>query len=158
MAVAPAVRGRAVRALAAHLPPVLAHALEHACHVRSMVSGVSYERAFFRALHLLETGHLDSASLMRLGPHAVVGAPLEALVGRIPQREAMRVREQAQAASRALLRDLTQGEIADIPDAGLKCKKCQSNDITYEFLQTRSADEGTTIFCTCGRCRKRWKM
>ena len=155
---APETRGLAVRALAAHLPPVLAHSLEHACHVHATANGASYERAFFRALHLLEAGHLGSESLLRLGPHAAVGAPLEALVGRVPQREAIRLREQAHAASRALLRDLTQGEIADIPDAGLKCKKCHSNDITYEFLQTRSADEGTTIFCTCGSCHKRWKM
>ena len=30
-------------------------------------------------------------------------------------------------------------------------------EVTFDFLQTRSADEGTTVFCTCA-CVKRWRM
>lgn len=151
-------RVRAARELTRHLSARAAHALEHACHVQARVHHLSYSRVFFRALHLLETGRLSEERLLELGTHAVAGAPLEALVDRVPLYEAIQAAEEAKAVGRALLRDLTRGEIADIPDAGLKCKRCQSNDIGYEFLQTRSADEGTTIFCTCGSCGKRWKM
>ena len=37
------------------------------------------------------------------------------------------------------------------------CKKCKSNRCTYYELQTRSADEPSTIFVTCLDCGKRWK-
>jgi DNA-directed RNA polymerase subunit M/transcription elongation factor TFIIS len=37
------------------------------------------------------------------------------------------------------------------------CKKCKSKKCTYYELQTRSADEPTTIFVTCLDCGKNWK-
>ena len=39
-----------------------------------------------------------------------------------------------------------------------KCGRCKSRKCTYYELQTRSADEPTTIFVTCLNCGKRWKM
>jgi DNA-directed RNA polymerase subunit M/transcription elongation factor TFIIS len=144
--------------LAEHLPSVVAHAAEHACHTLAAAQRLSYPRLVFRLLHLLQRGLLTAEQVDTLGPRVACGAPLEVLVPSIPAREEIARREDAHRVSRALLRDLTQGEIADIPDAGLKCKRCQSNDIAYDFLQTRSADEGTTIFCTCRKCGKRWKM
>jgi transcription elongation factor S-II len=37
------------------------------------------------------------------------------------------------------------------------CRKCKSNKCTYMGVQTRSADEATTIFVTCLSCGNRWK-
>jgi len=37
------------------------------------------------------------------------------------------------------------------------CKKCRSKKCTYYELQTRSADEPSTIFITCLDCGKHWK-
>ena len=37
------------------------------------------------------------------------------------------------------------------------CSKCKSNKCTFYALQTRSCDEGETIFVTCTNCGKRWK-
>ena len=39
-----------------------------------------------------------------------------------------------------------------------KCGRCKKRMCTYYELQTRSADEPTTIFVTCLNCGKRWKM
>lgn len=39
-----------------------------------------------------------------------------------------------------------------------KCPKCKSDKTTYYQLQTRSADEPMTTFCTCIACGKRWKF
>jgi transcription elongation factor S-II len=38
------------------------------------------------------------------------------------------------------------------------CKKCKSKKCTYYELQTRSADEPSTIFITCIDCGKHWKQ
>ena len=34
-----------------------------------------------------------------------------------------------------------------------KCSKCGNETMTYVTKQTRSADEGQTVFYTCTRCR-----
>lgn len=37
------------------------------------------------------------------------------------------------------------------------CRKCKGNQCTYYQLQTRSADEPMTTFCSCVLCGNRWK-
>ena len=37
------------------------------------------------------------------------------------------------------------------------CRKCKSKKCSYYELQTRSADEPSTIFVTCLECGKNWK-
>jgi DNA-directed RNA polymerase subunit M/transcription elongation factor TFIIS len=41
--------------------------------------------------------------------------------------------------------------------AFLKCA-CGSTDISTTQRQTRSADEGFTVFCECLECSRRWRM
>lgn len=38
----------------------------------------------------------------------------------------------------------------------VKCKRCGSSDVHWDEKQTRSADEGATVFCTCLRCKQKW--
>jgi hypothetical protein len=38
-----------------------------------------------------------------------------------------------------------------------KCKKCGKNNCVYDAVQTRSADEATTLFVTCLDCGCRFK-
>ena len=136
---------------------VLAAALEHACYclAAAQPTAASYERLALRALQLLEgpTG----TKLSELGPLRFVGLPLETLVGYIPARAEILRHEVELRRSATLLRELRSGEMEDLGNYGLRCKFCNSNEIAYEFLQTRSADEGTTVFCTC-KCGRRWKM
>lgn len=37
-----------------------------------------------------------------------------------------------------------------------KCKKCGSTELRWEEKQTRSADEGSSVFWTCVSCKHRW--
>lgn len=40
----------------------------------------------------------------------------------------------------------------------LKCRRCGSSDVSWEQKQTRSADEASTVFCNCNKCKNRWTM
>jgi DNA-directed RNA polymerase subunit M/transcription elongation factor TFIIS len=42
----------------------------------------------------------------------------------------------------------------------IKCKFCGKGNVESTTKQTRSADEGSTVFLMCSntKCRKRWKM
>lgn len=40
----------------------------------------------------------------------------------------------------------------------LTCRRCGSNDISWETKQTRSSDEATTAFCVCAECQHHWTM
>ena len=40
----------------------------------------------------------------------------------------------------------------------IKCRKCGSDDVRWDEKQTRSADEGATVFCTCNKCFNRWTV
>ena len=43
-------------------------------------------------------------------------------------------------------------------DSSLKCRRCNSVDVTWDQKQTRSADEGMTVYCVCANCNLRWTM
>lgn len=40
----------------------------------------------------------------------------------------------------------------------IQCKHCKSNAVDTEQKQTRSADEPMTIFCSCRKCGKRFRI
>ena len=40
----------------------------------------------------------------------------------------------------------------------LKCGKCKKMNVTYNQMQTRSADEPMTTFAYCMECGHRWKF
>lgn len=39
-----------------------------------------------------------------------------------------------------------------------RCGKCKKKECTYFEAQTRSADEGATVFVSCLNCGNKWKM
>lgn len=42
---------------------------------------------------------------------------------------------------------------------GISCSKCKGKgNVHISIVQTRSADEGSTLFCYCATCSKRWKI
>jgi len=49
---------------------------------------------------------------------------------------------------------VTQGSKTNL----LTCGKCKKRDVTYNQMQTRSADEPMTTFCFCNICGHRWKF
>lgn len=50
-------------------------------------------------------------------------------------------------------------DFTDLVEEGeVVCRKCGSRKISKRSLQTRSGDEGATIFYHCVQCKSRWKQ
>lgn len=150
-------RARGLAALSERLTPGDALDLEHACHCASQASEASYRRILYYALYAVETGKLAEAVNIYGGP-AALALPEETLFGMSAARQAEQNAEAEQRECRSLLADLAAESRKDLPEAGVKCSRCGSNEVSFEFCQTRSADEGTTVYCCCLACSKRWKM
>ena len=101
------------------------------------------------ARHLLETyaatdlAHLDADSL----GHGT---------------ESVRLRRMHADSERRMTEVLERGErgIDNLRSAEglLHCSRCGSDDVHVELKQTRSADEGMTVFAKCNKCGKSWRM
>ena len=82
-----------------------------------------------------------------------VGACMRARSDQAPSSEAPCV-----AAPSSTIRDALQDVLRRRVDIGLVvCRNCRSRDVSIEARQTRSADEGMTMFMECNACRARWR-
>jgi DNA-directed RNA polymerase subunit M/transcription elongation factor TFIIS len=119
-----------------------------------------YTFEVLRLLQVLKNGRLGPmlAEPALGGCSRLLALPSSVLYNQIPCRASIEQEKRDRERGQALLRDLNSTALMDVPDAGVRCGKCGANDITFEFLQTRSADEGTTVYCNCNACRKRWRM
>ena len=61
--------------------------------------------------------------------------------------------DEADAASK--VRVLNEADALTVSDA-YECPRCLGNKVVYTELQTRSADEPTTVFITCVKCKYAW--
>ena len=48
-------------------------------------------------------------------------------------------------------------EWENVPTTTIDCPKCENQKAYYKEIQTRSADEPTTIFYKCSKCGYEWK-
>ncbi len=145
----PSHRHRALRLLVGCRPsdPLLGREVEALCHAASLCAVEYYDHVRRAAHNLRENPSVGEE---------VVGAPDDALVegtlvGRIEREKALRDQrfEQMLQEKYEALDDATFASI-------VRCRKCGSNDVSWEEKQTRSADEGATVFVTCTKCKHRW--
>lgn len=138
--------------------------IEHAAYIVADGCKMAYPFSVLRVIHFLQSGKIQrirysSASQYYLQPYIdLLKLPADHLHCRLPCQEECNRNEQLRNDGENLLRDLSSHDLSHIPNAGTRCSKCNSSDIAFDFLQTRSADEGTTVYCTCTSCGKRWKM
>ena len=53
---------------------------------------------------------------------------------------------------------LAENEAVDtLPTIKIECEKCGNDEAVWWMLQTRSADEPTTQFYRCSKCRYTWR-
>lgn len=61
------------------------------------------------------------------------------------------------AVERVIL-DATIGNKTIREENGIKCKNCGKNTVTFLEMQTRSADEGASVYYSCSNCLTHWKQ
>lgn len=47
--------------------------------------------------------------------------------------------------------------VESLPTIKIECEKCGNDEAVWWMLQTRSADEPTTQFYRCSKCRHTWR-
>ena len=52
---------------------------------------------------------------------------------------------------------VTEGIEGTLPTTKIICSKCKHNEATFYLRQTRAADEPTTRFYQCTKCKHRWR-
>ena len=131
-------------------------------HKRNLHAPTLYKYIALRAFSYLRSGRLQALRHGE-GDHVrsyaeLLALPCMELYDSMPCFIQFQDEERLEERGMSLLRDLSSEDLSNIPDAGIRCAKCKSSEIAFDFLQTRSADEGTTVYCTCTSCGKRWKM
>ncbi len=56
-----------------------------------------------------------------------------------------------------MMLDATGGK-AKREENGIKCRNCGKNTVTFLEVQSRSADEGASVFYSCTNCFTQWKQ
>ena len=147
----PRVRQRGLRLLSLSRPhdAELCRDVESYCSAAATTSAEYTERVRHAAFNLREN---PTVTLNVVNSSNDVLAQ-ETLVGRIHVESKNR-----RARFQAMLQDkydaINDGTFAAI----IKCRRCGSEEVAWEEKQTRSADEGATVFCSCSTCKNRWVM
>ena len=146
----PARRRRCLELLYRARPDVdVCRRVESACHAHSATAVEYVDRVRHAAFNLRENASVG-VEVVRASD-AVLTAPT--VVGRIrAEAEARRVRfDEMLKEKYEALNDRTF-------EAIVRCRRCGNTDVTWEEKQTRSADEGATVYCACPVCKNRWVM
>ena len=69
-------------------------------------------------------------------------------------------REEYESILNFLTKKVEEGSVASLKNqkAAIVCKNCGSSKVNMTMKQTRSADEGMTLFFACVKCDARWKV
>ena len=132
--------------------------LEYACYVTTETNESPYQRSVLRCLYNLHQSDIFIKTLQSHGALVAISRPDSDLFPVDADVAMMKDSERELQLYRSLLHDLSKNDISLSQHAGIKCARCKSTEIFYEFKQIRSADEGTTVFCVCDHCSKRWKL
>jgi DNA-directed RNA polymerase subunit M/transcription elongation factor TFIIS len=146
-------RFRVLGQLEMHMCSRSAMILEHEIFVLSH----NYRRMSVRILTAIREGN-GAAMLTTMSPHEFISLPQYELFDNCALRKKIQIAHAEQRERLSRLDQFKRSNIVSSIDVGPKCGRCKTTDISFSFLQTRSADEGTTTFCECLQCGSRWKM
>lgn len=121
--------------------------VESACHAESMSPSEYDDRIRHAAFNLHENPNLD-INVLYVSDEVLTE---NTLVGRIEMERRSR-KERFEHMIQEKYDALNDREFQAI----IRCRRCGSEDVSWEEKQTRSADEGATVFCSCQTCKNRW--
>lgn len=153
-----AMRLKAVNAFSTYLDYADALDLENICYDISILNNSPYTRPVFRALFSLDQSIHFAPQIRTKGASNAMSFPDTAYFGTDPKIVEEQTQSQEIELYKTLITDLTKNDIELGAEGGVKCMKCTSTDITFSFLQVRSADEGISVTATCDACGKRWRL
>ena len=135
------------------------HNTTHDVHQSRIIESMCHSISITRSEYMERVRHVafNISQNKKLGVNAVHGSDSiltqGTVVGRI--REQTRAREMRFS---AMLQEKYDALNDATFEAIVRCRRCGNEDVTWEEKQTRSADEGATIYCSCPVCKNRWVM
>ena len=159
----PALRLRAIDLLCTRLPATAkkrfdtARDIEEQIHNICLFQNIDYGA---KVLQLAWNLHTNGEHLLKKhGPSALVMLDDVTLAEGTEVEAWWKAHEDRLESQRQLLFNEAKFEEEEQPKhSELICNRCLSRSIAIQQQQTRSADEGMTVFCTCKKCGMRWKM
>lgn len=150
-AMLPTHRQKALRLLSRSRPDdfQLVRNVESFCHAKSNDASEYFDRVRHTAFNLMNNTHVGLA-VVNMSDDLLAE---DTLMGRIQKETELRHQR-----FQSMLQDKYDAINDQNFTAIVRCRRCGSEDVTWEEKQTRSADEGATIFVSCVTCRNRWVM
>ena len=131
--------------------------LEDALAVHDAALGTAY-KAKFRSLDSTLRANPDLVRTVMSGGLTVTEMVTSEASDMVSSEERERLRKVRQDAIDRTRSDWDRAkQLASGKDGSHTCGRCRSKKTTFYQLQTRSADEPMTTFCTCLKCNHRWK-
>jgi DNA-directed RNA polymerase subunit M/transcription elongation factor TFIIS len=128
---------------------LLCRRVESLCHAASYTAEEYHDHVLRAAFNLRENPALG-VEIVHSPDHELTDGTL---LGRI--EEETRMREER-------FEQMLQEKYDALNDkkfqAIVRCRRCGSEEISWEDKQTRSADEAATVFCVCRKCKNRWVL
>jgi DNA-directed RNA polymerase subunit M/transcription elongation factor TFIIS len=135
---------------------VIARQLEETIYLVSVQQKVDYRKKVLEIAWNLEKNGVFLLS--RYEPRVIVYLDDQKLAENTDVADWWAEHNQRIRHQRSLLNEEAKFEETEQLSSGLTCNRCHSRLIDIQQQQTRSADEGMTVFCTCKKCGMRWKM
>lgn len=147
----PVRRQQSLRLLATARPSdvLLCREVEAACHAASTTAHEYDDHVRRAAFNLHENASVGVDVVHTADAELTEGT----LLGRIEQESRMRS-ERFQQMLQEKYDALNDRKFQAI----VRCRRCGSEEVSWEEKQTRSADEAATLFCVCATCKNRWVM
>lgn len=123
--------------------------IEAQCHAVSSTVDEYKDHIIRAAFNIRENPNVGS-EVVHVSDHMLTQGTI---VGRIEEESKMRARR-----FERMLQEKYEALDDEKFQAIVRCRRCGSEDVSWEEKQTRSADEGATLFCVCTTCNNRWVM
>lgn len=144
-------RQRALKLLVTRRPedPLACRDVEAACHARAHTPSEYADHVMRAAFHLEQSPTIGVELVDASDDELARGT----LAGRIEHERRAR-EERFQQMLQEKYDELNEARF----QALVRCRRCGSEDVTWQEKQTRSADEATTVFVVCTTCKNVWVL